>query len=181
MCPSSFEEAYLYGGLSLNIAQKYQTIVILLTDKQFSELHSSHAPLPPPTPVNRGKLIESPAPDYQRYAFTEDHISPYVRVGTEQGDFIATSYEHDEYGATSEDPELKAKMTIKRAHKLDGFFEKEGIRGYEMVNGGAKKIIVTISANRIVAEDFIADNPEYGVMIIKFLLPVDPMIRTELE
>ncbi len=102
-------------------------------------------------------------------------------MGTEQGDFIATSYEHDEYGATSEDPELKARMTIKRAHKLDNFFEKEGIRGYEMINASAKKIIVTMSANRIVAEDFIADNPEYGLMVVKFLLPVDPRIRTELE
>lgn len=181
LCPSTFEEAYLYAGLALNIAQAYQTIVILLTDKQFSELHSSHAPLPPPTPIDRWALIETPTPDYQRYALTEDHISPYVRVGTEHGDFIATSYEHDEYGATSEDPELKWKMTIKRAHKLDNFYENEGIRAYEMVNGTAKKIIVTMSANRIVAEDFIADNPEYGLMIVKFLLPVDPRIRTELE
>ena len=49
-----------------------------------------------------------------------------------------------------------------------------------MVNGDAKKIIVTISANRIVAEDFIADNPEYGLMVVKFLLPVDPRIREEI-
>ena len=126
--PSSHEEAYLFAGLALNIASKYQTIVILLTDKQFSELHRSYDPLPPPTPIDRGKIIQSPAPDYKRYALTEDHVSPYVRVGTESGDFIATSYEHDEYGATSEDPDMKAKMTIKRAHKLDDFFEKEGIR-----------------------------------------------------
>ena len=49
-----------------------------------------------------------------------------------------------------------------------------------MVNGGAKKIIVTLSANRIVAEDFIAENPEYGLMVVKFLVPVDARIRTEL-
>ncbi|GAB0174287.1 MAG: 2-oxoacid:acceptor oxidoreductase subunit alpha [Candidatus Altimarinota bacterium] len=180
LCPSSFHEAYLFAGLALNIAQKYQTIVILLTDKQFSELHSSYDALPPPTPVDRGKLLETPSPDYKRYELTEDGISPYVKVGTENGDFIATSYEHDEYGATTESPELKGKMTEKRAKKLDNFFEKEGYRGYEMVNGGAKKIIVTLSANRIVAEDFIAENPEYGLMVIKFLLPVDTKIRDEL-
>lgn len=38
-----------------------------------------------------------------------------------------------------------------------------------------------MSANRFVAEDFIADNPEYGLLIVKFLLPVDPRIRTEIE
>lgn len=181
LCPSSHEEAYLYAGLAQNIASKYQTIVILLTDKQFSELHRSYDPLPPPTPIERGKIVESPTPDYKRYALTDDHVSPYVRVGTENGDFIATSYEHDEYGATSEDPELKAKMTIKRAHKLDDFFEKEGIKGYEVINPEAKKMIVTLSANRFVAEDFIADNPGYGLLIVKFLLPLDPRIRTEIE
>ena len=181
LCPSSHEEAYLYAGLAQNIASKYQTIVILLTDKQFSELHRSYDPLPPPTPIDRGKLVENPAPDYKRYTLTDDHVSPYVRVGTENGDFIATSYEHDEYGATSEDPELKAKMTIKRAHKLDNFFEKEGVRGYEVINPEAKRMIITLSANRFVAEDFIADNPEYGLLIVKFLLPLDPRIRTEIE
>lgn len=180
LCPSNFEEAYLFGGLALNIAQKYQTIVVLLTDKQFSELHSSYDPLPPPTPVDRGKLLSTPPADYKRYELTEDGISPYVKVGTESGDFIATSYEHDEYGATTESPEMKGKMTVKRAKKLDNFFEKEGTRGYEMVNGGAKKIIVTLSANRIVAEDFIADNSEYGLMVVKFLLPLDARIRDEL-
>ncbi len=75
---------------------------------------------------------------------------------------------------------MKGKMTVKRAKKLDNFFEKEGYRGYEMVNGGAKKIIVTLSGNRIVAEDFIADNSEYGLMVVKFLLPLDARIRDEL-
>lgn len=72
-------------------------------------------------------------------------------------------------------------MTIKRAHKLDNFFEKEGIKGYEVINPEAKRMIITLSANRFVAEDFIADNPEYGLLIVKFLLPVDPRIRTEIE
>ncbi len=181
LCPSSHEEAYLFAGLAQNIASKYQTIVILLTDKQFSELHRSYDPLPPPTPINRGKLLETPPKDYKRYALTDDHVSPYVRVGTEDGDFIATSYEHDEYGATSEDPEMKGKMTIKRAHKLDNFFEKEGIKWYEVINPMAKKMIITLSCNRFVVEDFIMDRPEYGLMIVKFLLPVDPCIRTEIE
>lgn len=180
LSPSTFHEAYLFAGLALNIAQRYQTIVILLTDKQFSELHSSYDTLPSPTPVDRGKLLQNPGADYKRYELTDDGISPYVRVGTEQGDFIATSYEHDEYGATSEDPNIKGKMTEKRAKKLENFYEKEGIRGYEMVNETAPKIIVTMSANRIVTEDFVRDHPEYGLMIVKFLLPVDTRIRDEL-
>jgi len=35
--PSTMEEGYAMAGQALNIAQKYQTTVIILTDKQFSE------------------------------------------------------------------------------------------------------------------------------------------------
>jgi 2-oxoglutarate ferredoxin oxidoreductase subunit alpha len=38
---------------------------------------------------------------------------------------MAPSYEHDEYGATTESPEMKVLMTEKRAKKLQDFFKKE--------------------------------------------------------
>lgn len=75
--------------------------------------------------MNRGKLLENPGEDFARYVLTDDGVSPYVTVGTKNGDFIATSYEHDEYGETSENFEMKEKMTEKRWRKLENFFEKE--------------------------------------------------------
>ncbi|MDR3150358.1 MAG: hypothetical protein LBU14_01745 [Candidatus Peribacteria bacterium] len=36
--PSNLEEAYFFAGLALNIADKYQTQVIYLIDKQASEM-----------------------------------------------------------------------------------------------------------------------------------------------
>lgn len=168
--------------MALNIAQKYQTIVIVLTDKQFSENFVS---IPEgdiiATDVDRGKLLLNPTKEYKRYELTEDSISPYVRVGTENGDFIATSYEHDEYGATSEDPVMKMAMTEKRANKLQNFFERENIFGYETINDQAKKVIVTMSFNRYVAEDFVREHSEYGLLVVKFLLPVDIRMRNVLE
>ena len=70
------------AGQALNIAQKYQTTVIILTDKQYSEGKVSISKLEA-TPANRGKLIDNPSADYKRYELTEDGVSPYVRVGTE--------------------------------------------------------------------------------------------------
>lgn len=118
------EEAYYMAGQALNIAQAYQTTVIILTDKQFSEGKVTVRELKP-APVNRGKLLETPSADYKRYELTDDGVSPYVRVGTLNGDFIASSYEHDEYGATTEEMDMKIKMTEKRAKKLENFYEKE--------------------------------------------------------
>ena len=117
MVPSTLEEAYFMAGQSLNLAQKYQTTVIFLTDKQFSEGKVTIRELQAAS-VDRGKISENPGADYARYQLTEDGVSPYVRVGVENGDFIATSYEHDEYGETSESSEMKIKMTEKRAKKV---------------------------------------------------------------
>jgi 2-oxoglutarate ferredoxin oxidoreductase subunit alpha len=178
MTPSSLEEAYYYGCLALNIAQKYQSVVIVLLDKQSSEFHGTIESEVIPE-VDRGKLEKNPKPDYARYAFSDDNISPYTTVGTKDGDFIVTSYEHDEYGATTEESEMKMKMNIKRFHKLDNFFEKEGYRGYEVINPDAKKMFICNSFTSYNAKEFIKYNSEYGLIIIKFLKPLDEKLTDE--
>ncbi len=176
LIPSTMEEAYSMGGQALNIAQKYQTTVIILTDKQFSEGKVTITELKP-APVDRGKLITDPGDGFKRYEFTDDGISPYVRVGTPNGDFIATSYEHDEYGATTEEMEMKVAMTEKRARKLQDFYTKEGIMGYRVVNPTAKKMILTFSLTSYTAEAWVRENPEWGVIIITCLKPIDARLR----
>lgn len=153
--------------------------MILLTDKQFSEGHVTIGNLTK-APVNRGKFLENPSENYARYELTNDGISPYVKVGTKNGDFIATSYEHDEFGATTENPEMKEKMTQKRFKKLANFFEKEGIFGYEVINPSAKKKFITFSMTRYTAEEFINQNPEFGLIIVHFLSPIDERLRAEI-
>jgi 2-oxoglutarate ferredoxin oxidoreductase subunit alpha len=180
LCPSTMEEGYYMAGQALNIAQKYQTTVIILTDKQFSEGKVTVSELVP-APVNRGKLIENPSEGFKRYELTDDGVSPYVRVGTEHGDFIATSYEHDEYGATSEEMDMKVAMTEKRAKKLENFYEKEWIMGYRVVNPTAKKMIVTLSFTAYTTEAWLLENPEWGMIVITCLLPLDARVRTIFE
>lgn len=177
--PSSLEEAYYFGWLALNIADKYQTQVILLMDKQSAELHATHGEFTVPA-IDRWVILDTPPEDYKRYELTDSWISPRVNVWTKNWDFIATSYEHDEYGATSEDSDLKVKFTEKRFKKLQNFFEKEGISWYEIINPTAKKMIVTYSFTKYTAEHFVKNNPEYGLIIIKFLKPIDERLREEI-
>jgi 2-oxoglutarate ferredoxin oxidoreductase subunit alpha len=176
LCPSTMEEGYHMAGQALNIAQTYQTTVIILTDKQYSEGKVTVWSLIP-APVNRGKLLENPTDGYKRYELTDDGVSPYVRVGTENGDFIATSYEHDEYGATTEEMDVKVKMTEKRARKLENFYEKEGIMGFRVVNPTAKKMILTLSFTAYTAEAWCDENPEWGMIVITCLKPLDARLR----
>jgi 2-oxoglutarate/2-oxoacid ferredoxin oxidoreductase subunit alpha len=192
--PSTLEDAYYASGQALNLAEKYQSIVLVLIDKQFSDGKVTLGELKTPW-VIPWKWLEHPPADYKRYELTDDGISPMVQVGTKDGDFIATSYEHDQFGATTEDPLMKIQMTEKRFKKLENFFEKEEIRGYEIfhslnpsdssLNEGAnknfpKKIIITTSFITYTAREFVKNNPEYGLIVIKFLKPLDTRLRDEL-
>lgn len=173
--PSTLEECYEFAWLALNIADTYQCVVIMLMDKQFSELSWTHGALKAPE-VQRGKFLETPPTDYKRYEITDDGISPRVQVGTPNGDFIATSYEHDEYGATSEDPEVKKAMTEKRWRKLSNFFQDQNMMWFEVINNDAKKLLITTAATSYTAKEFVKKNPEFGLLIIKVLKPIDERI-----
>ncbi len=179
MVPSTLEDGFFASAQALNLAEKYQSIVLILIDKQFSDGKVTIWDLKVPGIVS-WKFLDTPPSDYKRYELTEDGISPMVQVWTPSGDFIATSYEHDEFGATTEDPDMKIKMTEKRFKKLENFFEKEWICGYEILNPTAKKVIITTSFITYTAREFIKNNPDFGLIIIKFLKPLDARLRTEL-
>lgn len=180
MYPSSLEEAYNFWGLALNIADKYQSIVLVLMDKQSSEMVGTIWELNVPK-IDRWVILENPGEDYKRYELNETWISPRVKVGTKNGDFIATSYEHDEYWATSEDPLVKKAFTEKRWKKLENFFEREWYSWYEVVNPNAKKMLIVTSFTSYTAREFVKNNSEFGLIIIKFLKPLDARLRKEIE
>lgn len=180
MYPSNLEEAYNFWGLALNIADKYQTQVIFLMDKQSAEMHWTVSNLDAAS-VERWEMLDNPPNDYKRYELTENGISPRVNVGTKNGDFIVSSYEHDEYWATTEDSEMKVKMTEKRWKKLENFYENEWFKWYEVINPEAKKMIITTSFISYTAKEFIKRNPEFWLIIIKFLKPLDHRLLDDLK
>jgi len=194
IAPSSLENAYYTWAQALNLAAKYQTIVIVLIDKQFADGKATlESELLIPE-IDRGKFEANPSKEYKRYELTDDGISPYTIPGMQDGDFIATSYEHDEYGATTEESAMKVAMTQKRWKKLENFFQKEGIKGYEtfcslrpsdtsLYEGGlesVKKVIITTSYTIYTAKEFVKNNPEFGLIVIHFLKPLDERLRDEL-
>ncbi len=180
LCPSSIEEAFYFSWLALNLADKYQTVVLILIDKQLSENFASFNNSLVVPEVDRWKMIDFPPSDYKRYELTFDHISPRVKVGTKNGDFIASSYEHDEYWATTEDSEIKKQMTEKRYKKLNNFYNKDFL-WYEVINPEAKKMIITMSFTSYTAKEFIKNNSDFGLIIIKVLKPLDNRLFEEIK
>ena len=184
--PSTFEEAYSFAGKALNWSDQYQHPVILLSDKQLSESYVSIDPQKLlAEPIKRGKKADSTAEDqFKRYEFSPDGISPYSVPWTERTTFIATSYEHDEYGSTNEEPTMKGKMMEKRVQKLKTFVEQEfnsDFYGYEIINPDAETFYITMGINRYALEQHIKGKAEMGLIVIKSLSPFDPRLKTFLD
>jgi len=124
IAPGDLQESFRFAFDAFNLAEKYQTPVILLMDKHLSDSTWTLEPFDTSgMVVDRGaRLEEAPLAsmtDYKRYAFTESGISPRVAPGTPGGAFCATSDEHDEEGAICEDESVRSKMMEKRLRKID--------------------------------------------------------------
>lgn len=110
-------EAFDLTYEALNLADKYQTPVILLVDKNICENDQSFSLLENSFKVERGKLTWETIPDYQRYALSDDGVS--VRSVPGKGNFfIANSDEHDTYGFDDDGIENRNAQMKKRMSKL---------------------------------------------------------------
>lgn len=133
LAPGDIEEMYELTGEAFNLADIYQTPVIVMSDKHLSESHWSVSKnqfekFSQEYVIDRGKIITSvPEEDlkeggkYLRYKITEDGISPMLIPGQKGVFFQANSYEHIEDGHTTEDGEATIAQTDKRNRKLDTY------------------------------------------------------------
>ncbi|MDH4198827.1 MAG: 2-oxoacid:acceptor oxidoreductase subunit alpha [Spirochaetia bacterium] len=106
---------------AFNIAEYYQTPVIILSDQELSqrkevidEIDVSAFKI-----INRQLPTEAEMENYERFKFTENHISPVSHPGMLHGNYLAAGIEHSESGAPTSSGELHAKMIEKRTRKLD--------------------------------------------------------------
>ena len=76
---------------------------------------------------------------------------------------------------------LPKAFTEKRHKKLDNFFEKEWIRGYETINPDAKKMIIITSFTSYTAKEFVKNNPEFGLIIMKIIKPLDERVLENIK
>ncbi len=111
-------EAFNLTRQALNLADYYQTPVILLIDKNICDHSQSFANLEDGNfEFYRGKYTTMPNADFQRYALSDDGISPRTVPGTGNF-FLANSDEHNPVGFSSEEISDRRAQTEKRMRKL---------------------------------------------------------------
>ncbi|SDE47848.1 2-oxoglutarate ferredoxin oxidoreductase subunit alpha [Thermus arciformis] len=122
LASGDIQDAFLDAQKALAWAWRYQTVVVHLLDKFLASMAQS---LPKEAlevlrldgekrALPRG---EGFAP-YERYAPSEDGLSPFVPLGTPGGVYWMTSDEHDPVGHITEDPVLREVEMEKRMRKL---------------------------------------------------------------
>ena len=123
IAPTTVLECYHYTLKSFQIAEKYQTPVIVLTDFFLdNRVENVVPPSAGEEDITDGNIYpaESERGGYKRYEVTESGISPRAIPGMEDFIFKATGLEHTETGIPDYTADNHMRMTEKRHRKING-------------------------------------------------------------
>jgi len=132
LAPGTHEECFLIGWRAFNLAEKYQTPVLVLSDHYLAvavrtlELGALDFDA---IEIDRGELLseaelEALEGEYLRYRITDSGVSPRALPGHPRAIYVASGNEHDESGAITEEPEMRTAQVEKRQRKLLGMAEE---------------------------------------------------------
>lgn len=145
IAPGDIDQCYYKTIEAFNLAEKYQMPVVVLTDKYLGESYISTEEF-----VNDGVVIDrglilteeelEKIEDYKRYKITEDGISPRSIPGQKGGEYVASSYEHDEDGFEREEEEIRIAMHDKRFRKMEEAAKE--IKNPQIIGNGYSDITI---------------------------------------
>jgi 2-oxoglutarate ferredoxin oxidoreductase subunit alpha len=129
--PRDVETCFYTAIDALNLAEKYQTPVIYLTDQSLATRTQT---IRRPDP-SQFRLVERKRPaiteqtddfDYKRYELTPDHISAQAIPGRDNLPYVATGLEHNEHAHIDQTPAGHTIMSDKRARKIESAADEPG-------------------------------------------------------
>jgi 2-oxoglutarate ferredoxin oxidoreductase subunit alpha len=144
LAPVSAEDMFPVTIEAFNLAEQYQTPVIILSDQEVGQRKETAEPID----AGAVKLVERLKPtgkeleDYTRFRFTETGISPISHPGMKGGNYLASGIEHNEHGAPTASGEMHSRMNDKRLKKFHPLKQR---RDLFMLDGGADAPLGLIS------------------------------------
>lgn len=139
------EDAFYQTARALNLAEKYQTLVMILTDQYLADYNITV----PKFDVNKVKIeryisgaeVLETGEEYKRYKLTENGISPRLIPGKVPGQIVLVdSDEHTEYSHITESGEVRNSMMEKRMKKLE--LMKEEVMEPEYFGGENPEVVL---------------------------------------
>lgn len=120
LAPTSVGDVFGTTVEAFNLAEYYQTPVIVLSDQELAQRKETVDPID----TSRFQLIERRRPtetelgNYARFKLTESGISPISHPGMLGGNYLAAGIEHNELGRPTASGEMHARMNEKRFRKF---------------------------------------------------------------
>jgi 2-oxoglutarate ferredoxin oxidoreductase subunit alpha len=171
LAAGDIKESFDLTMKALNLAEKYQTPVVVLIDKNICDGDQSY-PLFDISKfaLDRGKLTHEKKENYKRYEYTDDGIS--VRSIPGFGNyFIANSDEHDEEGFSTDESDIAIAQQKKRMRKL-GICEKEDMEKPVLYGPeNADATVVSWGSNKASILTAIANFPNVNFLHITWMNP----------
>jgi 2-oxoglutarate ferredoxin oxidoreductase subunit alpha len=128
LAATTHEDAFVAGWRSFNLAEKYQTPAIVLSDHYLAvavrtldsdAFDFDAVRIERGTQLSRDDLDALQEP-YLRYRVMETGVSPRAVPGHPAAVYVASGNEHDERGAITEDPAIRTAQVDKRLRKMAG-------------------------------------------------------------
>ena len=126
LAPSSHEELFEAGWRAFNLAERYQTPALVLSD-HYLAVALRTLPIDAfdfaAVQIDRGALLSEAelgalSEPYKRFQVTDSGVSPRAVPGHPNAVYVVTGNEHDESGAISEEPEVRTAQVDKRQRKV---------------------------------------------------------------
>jgi 2-oxoglutarate ferredoxin oxidoreductase subunit alpha len=121
LAPISVADTFGLTVEAFNVAEHYQTPVILLSDQEIAQRKETVDPIDTRAieVVERRRPTKAELDGYRRFQLTESGISPISHPGMPGGNYLASGIEHNERGAPTASGEVHARMNDKRLAKLE--------------------------------------------------------------
>ena len=120
LAPTTVEDTFRLTVEAFNVAEKYQTPVILLSDQEIAQRKETFDPIDTSGLRLESRRVASGAElqGFERFRLTDSGVSPMSHPGTPGGSYLASGIEHNERGAPTARGDIHARMNEKRISKL---------------------------------------------------------------
>jgi len=129
LAPTSVADTFRTTIEAFNIAEYYQTPVIILSDQEIASRKETLDPID----TSQFEIIDRLVPtgtelrDYKRFRATENNISPISYPGLLGGTYLASGIEHVESGAPTNSGSVHQRMNDKRTKKFNSLKKRKDL------------------------------------------------------
>ncbi len=175
LAPNSIADCAFTTQWAVHLAEATQAPAIVLSDQFLGQANSITAPLADAGLFAARKISSEPTAGFNRYALTEDGISPMPLPGTSCGQYTADGLEHSTNASPSSSVADHLQQSDKRAHKLDAF---EYGKPWADIEGNGELAVITWGSTTGAVREALGRLQDSGKNIklisIRLLLPTLP-------